>query len=90
MSKIPGGDYKKNFYLNTPLTRYEYMVINLSYLPQEIIDELGLLELAHDGSVYTEIQKGVHGLPQAGILTNKFLQQRLSLDGYFPPNTHMT
>jgi hypothetical protein len=36
-----------NFYLNTPLTRFEYMVINLSSLPQEIIDEFGLLELAH-------------------------------------------
>jgi hypothetical protein len=39
----------KNFYLNTPLTRFEYMVINLSSLPQEIIDEFALLELEHDG-----------------------------------------
>jgi hypothetical protein len=50
-SKIPGGGYK-NFYLNTPLTRLEYMVTNLSSLPHEIIDEFGLLELAHDGRVY--------------------------------------
>jgi hypothetical protein len=28
----------KNFYLNTPLVRFEYMVINLSSLPQEIIE----------------------------------------------------
>jgi hypothetical protein len=42
----------KNFYLNTPLKRHGYMVINLSSLPQEIIDEFGLMELAHDGRVY--------------------------------------
>jgi hypothetical protein len=65
----------KNFYLNTPLTRFEYMVINLSSLPQEIIDEFGLLELAHDGRVNIEIQKGMYGLPQAGILANKLLQR---------------
>jgi hypothetical protein len=47
MSKIPGDGYKK-FYLITPLTRFEYMVINISSLPQEIIEEFGLLELAHD------------------------------------------
>jgi hypothetical protein len=64
----------KDFYLNTPLGRFEYMVMNLSSLPQEIIDEFGLLELAHDSCVYIEIQKGMHGLPQAGILANELLQ----------------
>jgi hypothetical protein len=42
----------KNFYLNTPLGRFEYMVINLCSFPQEFIDKYGLLELAHDGRVY--------------------------------------
>jgi hypothetical protein len=42
----------KNFYLDTPLERFRYMVINLSSLHQEIIDEFGLLELAHDVCVY--------------------------------------
>jgi hypothetical protein len=44
-------DIKKN-YLNTPLARFKCMVINISSLPQEIIDKFGLLELAHDGRVY--------------------------------------
>jgi hypothetical protein len=79
----------KNFYLNTPLGRLKYMVINLSSLPQEIIGEYGVLELAHDGRVYIEIQKGVYGLPQSGILTNELLQRRLALDGYRPTeHTH--
>jgi hypothetical protein len=60
------------------------MVIILSSLPQEIINEYGLLELAHDGLVYTEIQKGMYGLPQAGIFTNELLQRQLALDGYRP------
>jgi hypothetical protein len=79
----------KNFYLNTPLTRFKYVVINLSYLPQEIINEFGLLELAHYGRVYIEIQKGMYGLLQAGILVNELLQRGLALDGYRPTeHTH--
>jgi hypothetical protein len=60
----------KKFYLNTPLGRFEYMVINLSLLPQETIDKYNLIELAQDRKVYIEIQKGMYGLPQAGILAN--------------------
>jgi hypothetical protein len=63
----------KKFYLNTPLGRFEYMVINLSSLPQETIDKYDLIELAQDGKVYIEIQKGMYGLPQAGILANELL-----------------
>jgi hypothetical protein len=44
----------KNIYPNTPLGRLEYMVINISSLPQEIIDKFWILELAHDGGVYIE------------------------------------
>jgi hypothetical protein len=62
-----------NFYLNTPLGRFEYMVINLSSLPQETIKKYDLIELSQDGKVYIEIQKGMYGLPQAGILANKLL-----------------
>jgi hypothetical protein len=53
----------KNLYLNTPLGRFEYMLINLSSIPQEIINEYNLLELAHDGRVYIAIQKGMYSLP---------------------------
>jgi hypothetical protein len=79
----------KNFYLNTLLGRFEYMVINLSLLPQETIDKYDLIELAQDGKVYIEIQKGMYGLPQAGILANEFLQRNLAKDGYQPTqHTH--
>jgi hypothetical protein len=78
-----------NFYLNTPLGRFEYMVINLSLLPQETIDKYNLIELSQDGKVYIEIQKGMYGLPQAGILANELLQRNLAKDGYRPTqHTH--
>ena len=35
-----------------------------------------------NGYVYIEIQKGMYGLPQAGILANKLLKQRLAKHGY--------
>jgi hypothetical protein len=78
----------KKIYLNTPLRRFEYMVINLSSLPQETIDKYNLIELAQDGKVYILIEKGMYGLPQAGILTNKLLQRNLAKDGY-RPTQHM-
>jgi hypothetical protein len=42
----------KNFYLDTPLERYEYMVITMASLPQEVIDEYNLDDLAVDRKVY--------------------------------------
>jgi hypothetical protein len=41
----------KNFYLNTPLERYKYMVVMMASLPQEVIEEYGLEDLAVGGKV---------------------------------------
>ena len=38
-----------NMYLNTPLDCFEYMRMNITDTPQEIIDEYNLLELVSDG-----------------------------------------
>jgi hypothetical protein len=73
-----------NFYLNTPLKRYEYMTVMMASHSQEVIDKYGLNDLKFDGKVYIEIQKGVYGLPQAGILANELLQRRVVQDGYRP------
>jgi hypothetical protein len=79
----------KNFYLNTPLGRFEYVDINLWSLPQETIDKYDLIKLAQDGKVYIEFQKGMYVLPQAGILANELLQHNLAKDGYRPTqHTH--
>jgi hypothetical protein len=38
--------------------------------------------LVSDGHVYTEVQKGMYGLPQTGILANQLLAARLAIQGY--------
>ena len=74
----------KNFYLNTPMERSEYMKIPLSHIPDEIITEYSLKNKVHrDGAIYIEIKKGMYGLPQAGMLANKLLKRRLAKHGYY-------
>jgi hypothetical protein len=73
----------KNFYLNTPMVRYEYVRIKIDDVPEEIIIEYKLREkVASDGHVYVEIRKGMYGLPQAGILAQELLEKRLNEHGY--------
>jgi hypothetical protein len=58
----------KNYYLGTPLPRFEYMKMLLSRFPEEIVNKYNLDALAVDGWVYIEIRKGMYGLKQAGLL----------------------
>jgi hypothetical protein len=55
----------KNYYLGTPLRRFEYMKMVLSLFPEEIIQKCNLIALVVDGWVYIEIRKGMYGLKQA-------------------------
>ena len=50
------------------MDRYEYMKLRLDTIPEEITQQYNLINLAHKGFVYMEIQKGMYGLPQAGKL----------------------
>jgi hypothetical protein len=56
----------KNYYLGTPLPRFEYMRILLSRFPEEIVDKYNLKALAVDGWVNIEIRKGTERLKQMG------------------------
>jgi hypothetical protein len=58
------------------------MHIPIKLIPHEIIDQYNLLPLVSDGHVYIEVQKGMHGLPHAGILANQLLARRLAIHGY--------
>ena len=73
-----------NFYLNNPMNRYEYMKLRLEIIPEGIIQQYNLRNLAHKGFVYIEIQKGVYGLPQAGKIANDKLKLHLAKFGYDP------
>ncbi len=46
----------KDFYLNTPMNRYEYMRIKITDIPLEIIEEYKMHEIVtDDGYIYCEI-----------------------------------
>ena len=56
----------KDFYLNNPMKRAEYMRIPVNQIPKKIMDMYDLWPLVHNSAVYVEINKGMYGLPQAG------------------------
>jgi hypothetical protein len=74
----------KNYYLGTPLPRFEYMKMLLSRFPKEIVQKYNLNALSVDSWVYIEIRKGMHGLKQGGLLANHLLQTRSAPFRYYP------
>jgi hypothetical protein len=64
----------KNFYLNTLMARYEYMRLKISDMPNNVIEHYKLHDIVTpDGHIYCEIQKGMYGLLQAGIIAQELL-----------------
>ena len=76
--------YLKDFYLNTPMDRPEYMQMKMvSELPLKFVELYNLNKLAdHNGTIYVKVQKGMYGLLQAGILVHQLLEERLNEYGY--------
>jgi hypothetical protein len=72
----------KKIYLTAALEYFKYMKIPLSLFPTWTIKQYNLNTLAVDGWVYIEMRCAVWGLPQAGILANKWLRQKLAPFGY--------
>ena len=75
-----------NFYLSTPMTRYKYVKMCLADIPDKVVKEYKLHEknkVTDNDFVYVEVQKGMYGLPQAGILTQQLLKTRLNKRGYY-------
>ena len=72
-----------NFYLNTPMDRYEYMRMKLDMFPDDVIEEYNLRDKVEpNGYAYIEVRKGMYGLPQAGLLAQKLLKKQLAKHGY--------
>ena len=73
----------KNFYLMTPLKRWECVKLRLSDTPTEVIDEYQLQnKVTHDGHVYIKIRCGMYGFLQAGLLAQELFEYQLSAHGY--------
>ena len=48
------------------------------------MQEYNLHKLIQNDYIYIEVRKGMYGLPQAGILANNLLKERLATVGYCP------
>jgi hypothetical protein len=73
----------KDFYLMTPMDRYEYFRMKMELFPQDIINEYGLRDKADaDGNILCEVRRGMYGFPQAGIIAQNLLTKRLHKAGY--------
>ena len=67
----------KYFYLNTPMARPEYMRLKIDDMPDEVFKQYQLREKStKDGYVYVQINKGMYGLPQAGIIAQQASSQQ--------------
>ena len=75
----------KDFYLNSKLEEFEYMRLPYHLFLKELIELHNLDSLvASDGYAYWEIQGGMYGLPQAGILAHRKLVKHLKPCRYEP------
>ena len=73
----------KDFYLMTPMKRYEYFRMKIDLFPQDIIEEFNLMDkVDHDRNVFCEVCRGMYGLPQAGIIAQELPKERLMVTGY--------
>jgi hypothetical protein len=57
------------------MAQHEYMRLWIADMPEDVIAHYKLTDIAtHDGYIYCKIQKGMYGLPQAGIILEKCLK----------------
>jgi hypothetical protein len=57
-------------------------------MPDDVIKHYNLRDKAtSDGYIYCKIQKGMYGLPQAGIIAQQLLKERLQKHGYCQSQT---
>jgi hypothetical protein len=73
----------KDFYLNTLMAHPEFMHMKLAELPKDFTLIYKLHDLVNaNGIISIKFQKGMYGLPQAGILAQELLKKRLNKHGY--------
>ena len=65
----------KDFNFNTPMDWPEFMQLKLADIPEKFIELYNIRKLATpDEYIYVRVQKGVYGLPQAGIIAQQLLE----------------
>jgi hypothetical protein len=57
-------------------------------MPEDVTAHYKLNKIAtREGYIYCEIQKGMYGLPQAGIIAQQFLEEHLEKNSYCQSKT---
>jgi len=81
-AKFLGLDLK-DFYLNTPMDRPEFLRMKIENFPDDVISQYKLKDIVDaKGFVMIRVEKGVYGLPYAGIIAQNLLEERLEKHGY--------
>ena len=82
-AKSGRGYLASDFYLTTPLKQLEFIHISINDIPKEIIIEYKIRDIADSkGMVYTQVNRGMYGLPQSGLLANELLERQLNKRDY--------
>jgi hypothetical protein len=71
-----------DFYLHSTLTRPAYIRIQCKFISDTIFAKYLLRPFVCNNSVLFRVDKGMYGLPQAGLLAKQELQDHLALGGY--------
>ena len=67
----------KDFYLCTPMSRYEHFRMKLELFPEDIVQEYDLKnKVDANGYVHCKVRRGMCGLPQAGIIVQELLEEQ--------------
>ena len=75
----------RDFFLETPMSRAEYMIIHSEYFPTDIRDQYKIdVLIAADVYVYIKIVKGMYGLKQAAIIVYNQLIFHMEPHCYYP------
>ena len=81
-ARFLGADIS-DFFLSTPMAKAEFVKVEYSHIPADIITHNNLQnKVANHGYIYICIKKGMYGLKQAAILAYDNLQRNLKPFGY--------
>ena len=73
----------KHFHLKTPMKRYKYLRLEISTLPDKVIEEYQLKDKVDSNSyIYVEVRHELYGLSHTGLIAQELLGKQLYKHGY--------
>ena len=73
----------KHFYLNNPLTRYQYIRLKMADLPETFMKENKISnKVTNNSYVYVGFRKVMYGLPRSVLIAQYILKEQLHKHGY--------